>query len=44
MYEAPTARQEVSRPKTKVEFGARDKSVEEAVVCVAPNGREHRPQ
>lgn len=44
MYETPTARQGVSLPKTKDEFGALDKSVEVVEVCEAPNGREHRPQ
>jgi hypothetical protein len=44
IYENQTAPQGVSRsrPKTKVEFDARDKRAEVVAVCVVPNGREHR--
>ena len=42
IYEDPTACQRASRPRTKVEFGARDKRADEEEVCEAPNDREHR--
>jgi hypothetical protein len=43
IYEDLASRQGMSRPKTKVEFGARDKRAAVVVVCEVPNGREHTP-
>ena len=43
IYEDLAAHQGVSRPRTKVEFGARNKRAEAVVVCGVPNGREHKP-